>query len=284
MRSPGKMEMVKIIERRKEAEGIVSLLFEPVNNEKWKDLIPGQFLMVWVPGVDEVPMSLSYHFGDPLKLGISVQNIGTATNALCSLKEGDMIGIRGPYGNGFTLPSKEEKDLIIGVSGGVGVASTILPLEWAHGHGFRTMNLVGSRSKANLAFKPRWEAVSDPVHFTTDDGSFGHHGFVTEVLEKELEKMTEDQRKKTIIFTCGPEVMMDVVKRILDRFGVEGQYSLERFMKCGIGVCDSCSVSGRRVCMDGPVFTEKQLKELYEFGKFHRNRSGHLVALKECVN
>lgn len=77
---------------------------------------------------------------------------------------------------------------------------------------------------------------------------------------------------------------MDVVKRILDRFGVEGQYSLERFMKCGIGVCDSCSVSGRRVCMDGPVFTEKQLKELYEFGKFHRNRSGHLVALKECVN
>lgn len=277
------MEMVRIKETREEASGIISLLFEMDHQATWKDLIPGQFLMVWVPGVDEVPMSLSYQFGDPMTLGISIQNIGEATKALCSLKKGDLVGIRGPYGNGFSLPDREVKDIIIGVSGGVGGASTILPMEWARGNGFRTINIVGSRSRKNLAFRSRWETISDPVIFTTDDGSFGREGFVTAALEDLLLEMSDEEKFRSLVFSCGPEVMLDAVKRILDVYNVEGQFSLERFMKCGIGVCDSCSISGKRVCMDGPVFTTSQIDGMSEFGRYQRSRSGELVPLKECV-
>ncbi len=283
MRSPGEMEVLRVDEVRREASGIISILVKPEDPERWRGMIPGQFLMVWIPGVDEVPMSVSYLFGDPLTLGITVQNIGDATRAICDLREGDRIGIRGPYGNGFSLPDRTEKNTIIGVSGGVGSASTILPMEWAHMKGFDTINLIGSRSQTNLLFRDRWCHSSDRTGFATDDGSYGHHGFVTELLRKELKGMTDDERDKTLIFTCGPEMMMMAVKTVLDQYGVQGQFSLERFMKCGMGVCDSCSVSGHRVCMDGPVFTGDRLNDLKEFGKSHRDRSGRLIPLKECV-
>jgi len=283
MRSPGMMEMVRVREVRRESSAISSVMFSSLNRSRWNSLVPGQFMMVWVPGIDEVPMSLSYLEEDPLLLGITVQNIGEATQALCSLREGDRIGIRGPYGNGFTLPEKADVDRIIGVSGGVGGASTILPMEWAGRNGFETINLVGARDQGLMLFKERWQRNSTRVLFSTDDGSFGHGGFVTELLDKELSALTEDQRARTIIFTCGPEVMMTAVLDVLERYGVGGQFSLERFMKCGLGLCDSCSMSGKRVCMDGPVFSLEEVLDLEEFGKLHRDRSGSLIPIKECI-
>jgi dihydroorotate dehydrogenase electron transfer subunit len=77
--------------------------------------------------------------------------------------------------------------------------------------------------------------------------------------------------------------MMVALQKVIENFHVKAQFSLERFMKCGIGVCDSCSMSGKRVCMDGPVFTDRQVNDLKEFGKLHRDRSGTLISLKECV-
>jgi dihydroorotate dehydrogenase electron transfer subunit len=239
--------------------------------------------MVWIPGIDEVPMSLSMHQKEPFKLGISVQNVGEATGALCSLKPGDKIGIRGPYGNGFSLPSKDDHDRIIGVSGGVGAASTILPMEWAFNEGFEVINLVGARDKELILFQGRWEEISNDVLYSTDDGSLGYHGFVTDLLATELSSLTNRDLGRTMIFTCGPEAMMVALKKVIEPFHVKAQFSLERFMKCGIGICDSCSMSGKRVCMDGPVFTEKQVNDLKEFGKFHRDRSGSLIPLKECI-
>ncbi|MGA1820862.1 MAG: dihydroorotate dehydrogenase electron transfer subunit [Thermoplasmatota archaeon] len=283
MRAPGDMEMVRVEKVIREAPTVSTILFSPLHLGRWSGLVPGQFLMVWIPGVDEVPMSLSHFRKQPFQLGITVQNIGEATNALCSMKKGDALGIRGPYGYGFTLPSREEIDTMIGVSGGVGAASTVLPMEWARAEGFGTTNLVGARDSSLLLFRGRWEAISDKVRYSTDDGSFGHHGFVTELLARELSEMTGEERAGTMVFSCGPEVMMVEVKKVLDRFDVRGQFSLERFMKCGLGVCDSCSMSGKRVCMDGPVFTGEEVATLREFGKEHRDRSGKLVPLKECV-
>jgi dihydroorotate dehydrogenase electron transfer subunit len=277
------MEMVKVREVRVESSSISSILFSPGEVGRWGSFVPGQFLMVWIPGVDEVPMSLSFMEKDPFTLGITVQNIGEATEALCSLRKGDMIGIRGPYGNGFELPDVNDCDRIIGVSGGVGGASTVLPMEWARSEGFETINLAGARDAGLMLFRERWQMNSTRVLFSTDDGSFGHHGLVTDLLNMELSALTGDQRKRTTIFTCGPEVMMMAVREVIGRYGVAGQFSLERFMKCGLGLCDSCSVSGKRVCMDGPVFTNDDLEGLAEFGKYHRDRSGALVPLKECV-
>jgi dihydroorotate dehydrogenase electron transfer subunit len=239
--------------------------------------------MIWIPGVDEVPMSISYLEKAPFSLGITVQDIGIATNALCGLIPGDWIGIRGPYGSGFEIPSKDEFDTIIGVSGGVGGASTICAMEKAAEDGFQTTNLVGSRSETNMPFRQRWEGISTKLRFSTDDGSLGHHGFVTELLEEELEEMSAEQRSRTMVFSCGPEMMMKGVKQIIEKYGVKGQFSLERFMKCGIGICDSCSMSGYRTCMDGPVFKNDLIDNLEEFGKKHRDRSGRLVPLNECV-
>ncbi|MGA1848965.1 MAG: dihydroorotate dehydrogenase electron transfer subunit [Thermoplasmatota archaeon] len=283
MRANGEMEMVRVADVRRESSSIWSILFTPRDENRWRSIGPGQFLMVWIPGIDEVPMSLSILDEDPFLLGITVQNIGEATEALCSLQEGEWIGIRGPYGNGFSLPDRRDIDRIIGVSGGVGGASTILPMERARDAGFETVNLVWARDDGLMLFRERWQRYSTRVLFSTDDGSFGHKGFVTELLDLELSSLTEDQRRRTIIFTCGPEVMMAAVRTVLKRYGVSGQFSLERFMKCGLGLCDSCSMSGRRVCMDGPVFSLKELDELEEFGISHRDRSGSLIPLKECV-
>ena len=223
-------------------------------------------------------LEFDYH-----EVGISVQNVGEATEALCSLEPGDRIGIRGPYGNGFSLPSKDDLNRIIGVSGGVGAASTILPMEWAFREGFETINLVGARDKSLILYQGRWEEISNDVLYSTDDGSMGYHGFVTDLLSTELSSLTQKDLKRTMIITCGPEAMMVALEKVIKPYHVKAQFSLERFMKCGIGICDSCSMSGNRVCMDGPVFTEAQVKDLNEFGRTHRDRSGKLVPLKECV-
>jgi dihydroorotate dehydrogenase electron transfer subunit len=280
MRAPGQMEIVRVDSILEEAENISTVTFGS-EKESWKDFTPGQFVMVWIPGVDEVPMSLSIKNEDIL--GITVQNIGEATDAICKLEKGEKIGIRGPYGNGFKLPTKKQVKTIIGVSGGVGGASTILPMEWAYEKKFHTINIIGSRSKDLLLFEKRWKKCSSETYFTTDDGSFGIKGLVTDPLGEILEKMKKTDRRKTLIFSCGPEVMLSAVKELLDKYEVKGQFSLERFMKCGIGICDSCSISGKRACMDGPVFDTDQLVEMKEFGRVQRDRAGRKVHIKECV-
>ncbi|MFO8052039.1 MAG: dihydroorotate dehydrogenase electron transfer subunit [Thermoplasmatota archaeon] len=281
MRRPNFMETLNVREVRQESSGIWTIMIGIRAVDRWMEMVPGQFVMVWIPGVDEVPMSVSHL--EEGAIGITIQSIGEATNALCSLRPGSKLGIRGPYGNGFSLGPDGDMKRIIGVSGGVGAASTILAMEWAARSGMETVNLVGSRDLSLLIFKERWESISDEVRFSTDDGSFGHRGLVTDLLEEELEKISERDRKRTSIITCGPEVMMASVARILKDRGLKGEFSLERFMKCGIGVCDSCSISGKRVCMDGPVFRLDDVLEMKEFGRSHRDRAGRSIPIKECV-
>lgn len=281
MRRPNFMETLDVAEVRKESSRISTIFVEIRSFEKWMEIVPGQFIMVWIPGVDEVPMSISYL--DEGKIGITVQNIGEATEALCSLSPGDRIGIRGPYGNGFSLSSEGNLKRVIGVSGGVGGASTVLAMDWAKRTGYKTVNLVGSRDSSLLLFKERWNDISDRVAYSTDDGTFGYHGLVTDLLENELNSISDDEKKENLVITCGPEVMMLSVARILDRHGVDGEFSLERYMKCGIGVCDSCSMSGKRICMDGPVFKLDDVLDMEEFGNTHRDRSGRSVPIRECI-
>lgn len=216
---------------------------------------PGQFVMVWVPGIDEIPMALSS------ENSITVQNVGDATAALFGTGEGGKIGIRGPFGNGF---SRAEK--VLAIAGGVG-AAPLLPL--ARADCVMTL-LLGAKTESELLFIDLLDECTD-VLIATDDGSLGLKGFVTQLMD-DLNLGAYDR-----IAVCGPEVMM---RAVLAKVGEKGiahktEFSLHRYMKCGVGVCGSCCIdpSGLRVCRDGPVFTgDKLLKS--EFGYYMRDASG----------
>jgi dihydroorotate dehydrogenase electron transfer subunit len=217
---------------------------------------PGQFVMVWVPGVDEIPMALSS------EKSITVQNVGDATAALFALEAGAKIGIRGPLGNGF---SKGEK--VLAIAGGVG-AAPLLPL--ARSDCVMTM-LVGARTEAELLFVDQLDECTD-VLIATDDGSLlGTKGFVTSLME-DLNLGVYDR-----VAVCGPEVMMRAVLSKVDERGIahRSEFSLHRYMKCGVGVCGSCCIdpSGLRCCKGGPVFSGDILLKS-EFGQYTRTASG----------
>jgi dihydroorotate dehydrogenase electron transfer subunit len=217
--------------------------------------LPGQFVMVWIPGVDEIPMALSS------ENSITVQKVGDGTGALFGLGCGDKLGIRGPYGNGF---SRGEK--MLAIAGGVG-AAPLLPL--ARTDCVMTL-LLGARTESELLFVDQLDECTD-VLIATDDGSLGLHGFVT-ALMGDLNLGAYDR-----IAVCGPEVMMRAVLSKVEEKGMahRSEFSLHRYMKCGIGICGSCCIdpSGLRVCRDGPVFSGEVLIKS-EFGHYLRDASG----------
>lgn len=233
----------------------------------FENMKPGQFVMVWVRGVDEVPMGLSR------KNSITVQKVGEATSKLFELKEGDSFGLRGPFGRGFSLPSRSEKVLII--AGGVGAAPLAPYADAANAAGSEVHTILGAKSAEELILEERF-AAAGKVYISTDDGSKGTKGFVTDVLGG-LDISAYDR-----IAVCGRELMMSAVFKILeDRKVLEkAEFSLHRYFKCGIGVCGACCIdrSGFRVCKDGPVFSGIQLLDS-ELGKYTRDASGRRIKI-----
>jgi dihydroorotate dehydrogenase electron transfer subunit len=224
---------------------------------------PGQFVMVWIPGVDEIPMSLS-KIGK--EKGITVEKIGDGTDALHRLAEGDKIGIRGAYGNGFKLIGKKA----LFVAGGTGIAS-LMPLITEY-KGEKHV-VLGAKSSKYLLFTNELKIFTQ-LTVATDDGSSGFKGLVTDVA---INKLIE--KKYDILYTCGPEIMM---KKLLDeclKIKLPMQASLERYMKCGVGICDSCSINGYHVCADGPVFPSHILCKIKDFGKWKRNEAGRRIKI-----
>ena len=251
---------VKITAVAKETGSVTTLMFG--------DKTPaaaGQFVMAWLPGVDEIPMSLSY-LGNTK--GLTVNNIGDATAALCGMKKGDILAIRGPFGNGFRF-GKERR--ILAVGGGVGMAPLAPAVETAAGFGKAVTVAVGARRADELLFVRRMRKCSE-VHIATDDGTDGHHGFVTDLAGVLLKKGKFD-----LVITCGPEIMMKKVFELAKKAKVPAQASVERYMKCGIGLCDSCSMDGLLVCRDGPVFSDRQLAGT-DFGQCWRDACGRKIA------
>ena len=216
---------------------------------------PGQFVMVTVPGVDEIPMGLSHNDT------ITVQKVGDATTALFALGPGDFIGVRGPFGNGFPVSGR-----ILAIAGGVG-AAPLRPLAMA---GTVDTFLLGARTAAELLFMPEL-AGRTRLLAATDDGSYGHAGTVVSLIQEVVPGDFD------AICVCGPERMMHAVLRTLDAAGLAGRtwLSLHRYMKCGIGVCGSCCMDpdGVRVCREGPVFRGDALLTS-ELGNYTRDAAG----------
>ncbi len=225
---------------------------------------PGQFIMIWVPGLDEIPMSISGIDGDVKS--ITVKAIGDATKRIHELVPGDRLRIRGPYGNGFDLTAG--RLLIIG--GGVGTAA-VMPAVTATG----ADTIIAARSDADVIMDDIATAHSDNVWIATDDGSRGFHGNAVQLMR---EKVAE--REYDCVLACGPEVMLYFMYKACEELGIRCQLSLERYMKCGAGVCGCCVMDDSRICRDGPVFDNDRISKLTEFGVSKRDECGRTVKFR----
>jgi dihydroorotate dehydrogenase electron transfer subunit len=239
---------------------------------KWKmDKIPkpGQFMMVWNfnGDCDEKPMSISKINLNNEEIGITVKNIGEFTNKLHSLKIGDELGIRGPYGNSFKLNG--DKILVIG--GGVGMAPLKSFVEYTKSKNKDVDVVISSVTNDELLFKEEFKKIKANVFTSTDDGTCGYKGFATHRTMDLVKSKSYD-----MAVVCGPEVMMNGIFKILEDNNILGQYSMERYMKCAIGICGQCCVdnTGWRVCIEGPIFSSNEIKQIKEFGKYYRDGRG----------
>jgi len=235
---------------------------------------PGQFVMVWIPSVDEVPMSISGAYPNGLS-SFTAAKVGDATEALHEKDVGDIIGIRGPFGNHFTQSTGN----VLIVGGGTGLAPLVFLAEKLARVSKRLTFLLGAKNRENLLFLERVKrtlsTANRRVIAVTEDGSYGLKGTVVDPVENLLER-----EKYDMIYTCGPEPMMYKVFLLAESHGVPLQASLERLMRCAVGLCGSCVIGRYMVCRDGPVFTSKQLREVKgEFGNFKRDFDGRRIGI-----
>ena len=228
---------------------------------------PGQFLMIWIPGEDELPMSVSY-IGD--RFGITYKIVGDGTKRLASLGKGDMVGVRGPYGRGFG--AKCERPLI--VAGGTGMACLAPLIEDLATQCEQLDVVLGARTGSELLMLSRAEGAGARVHIVTDDGSVGAKGLATDMVARLIEDRRSDH-----LYACGPEKMLAKLVALAKEATLPLEASIERYMKCGIGICDSCAIDGKHVCRDGPVFSGEELSSFTDLGRTKLSPSGRRVSI-----
>jgi len=222
--------------------------------------LPGQFTMMYIFGVGEVPISIAGDPAHPETLIHTVRAVGAVTNAICALSPGDVIGIRGPYGTSWPVDKSTGRDMIV-VAGGIGLAP-VRPSIYsilANRDSYGSVSIVyGSRSPADLLYTDEvrtWKSRFDVnMQVTVDRGDqtwMGDVGVVTPLLNRLSFDVTH-----AMAILCGPEIMMRVVAKDLARGGMPTSdiyVSLERNVKCGIGYCGHCQIGASFICKDGPV-------------------------------
>jgi len=246
------------------------------------DAEPGQFVMLWLPGVDEKPMSIAC----PAPLTLTVARVGPFSTALHERKVGDRVGWRGPYGHGFSL--RKDRPALL-VSGGCGVAPLYFLATRAVEHHVPTIVALGARNALDLPYVEQFRALGVDLLLATDDGSLGCRGTVTDallsILNLDLELPIRNphsafRNPHSAIYACGPEPMLAAIHHLCHQYAIPGQLSLERYMKCGFGLCGQCALDGYLVCQDGPVFDVEQLDGLRDFGHAHRSATGRRIPIR----
>ena len=210
---------------------------------------PGQFIMVWLPGVNEKPFSLVD--SDPLT--ITVARVGPFTSEMHKLRVGQRLWFRGPLGRGFELT---EGDILL-VGGGYGVAPLAFLAKRAAEIERQITVIIGAETRNSLILERRFIDLGCWVVLVTEDGSAGLKGIVTEVAEELL-----SHGKIKAVYACGPEAMLDNVAELCRRYVIFYQLSMEGYMRCGLGICGSCQREGMLVCREGPVFPSGWQREL----------------------
>jgi dihydroorotate dehydrogenase electron transfer subunit len=234
------MFTLKIDKIIKHSDSISTLFF----NSKLKSY-PGQFIMLNLPEYEEIPLSLSS------PNSVTVKAVGETTKALIRIRAGERVGIRGPFGRPFSFTNKRA----LLVAGGIGAAPLFYLHDYLSSRGAEVEVLYGARTSEELVWKDKFTSVE----FSTDDGSEGYKGTVVELMEEK--NLNGFDR----IYICGPQAMIkEALNRIKKMNLLERtEFSLERYMRCGIGLCGSCVLEdGSRVCVEGPVFNAKEIEEV----------------------
>jgi NAD(P)H-flavin reductase len=255
----------------KETPDTFTLTIEPGNGEDSSSFAPGQFSMLWVFGVGELPISISGNPAKPNRLVYTVRSVGQATHALVIQPVGNSVGVRGPLGRGWPGEAARGKDVII-VAGGIGLAPLrpliyhVLSNRTEYG---RLVILYGARSPRDLLYRKElatWARNRETqVLVTVDYGGLswrGHVGVVTTLF-----KYARLQPAYSVAMVCGPEIMMRFVTRELESHGLRRNdiyLSMERNMKCAVGFCGHCQYGPYFICKDGPVFRYGQIRPLLE--------------------
>jgi dihydroorotate dehydrogenase electron transfer subunit len=208
---------------------------------------PGQFVMAWLPGIDEKPFSIAS--ADPLTL--LVVAVGPMSEAMHRLAVGDRLWIRGPLGQGFRLPDEPEGKRALLIGGGYGVAPLRFLAHRARRAGCLVDVCIGAGAVGDVLWVEAFERTGADVVITTEDGSLGTAGLVTVASEAAIQRRPPD-----VVYACGPVPMLEAVERQCRAHGLPHQLSWEAHMRCGIGLCGSCELEGRDgwlACQDGPV-------------------------------
>jgi dihydroorotate dehydrogenase electron transfer subunit len=231
------------------------------------DVRPGQFVNMWIPRLDEKPFSVAW--ADGKELHLTIADVGPFSHEAVQLQVGGKAGLRGPYGKGFTWISGQK---IAMVGGGFGSAPLYFTAVQAIKDGCKVDMIIGARREDLLIYVDRFNDLEGAtLHIATDDGSVGHKGYNVQILEKLVK-----EKKFDLFLTCGPEVMMKAVTKLAHQENIDAQISIERYMKCGFGLCGNCVVdnTGDRICTKGPVVPLKYVDQVAEFGEYHRDDLG----------
>ena len=203
--------------------------------------------------------------------GVMIERVGDATKALHNLEQGQALRIRGPFGNHFRLV----RGRVLLVSGGMGIAPLIPLSKSLRSLGATVEFACGAKTAANLCGLEHIRNIveGDALSLATDDGSLGDRGFVTSILPSLFET-----REFDMVYCCGPEPMMKAVFSLTEKYGIPLQASMERIIKCSVGLCGNCMIGKYRVCKDGLILTSEQLREVAdEFGVYRRDFDGRKI-------
>lgn len=264
------MRLVPIEDVVMESANVKTLIFEDKLSSKAE---AGQFIMVWIPRVEEIPMSVmvSVNTGHA---AVSVKKYGVGSTALFERNKGDLLGVRGPYGNRFRILKKFKHVLLIG--GGTGLVPLLRLAVKINILKIRCTMIIGAKTKNEVIFEDYannfLKNTRRNVIVTTDDGSYGTKGTTVDSMLREIENESFD-----CIYSCGPEKMMKKVFEISSTRSVPMQASIERYMKCGIGICGSCCIDSWLVCRDGTVFGNRDLSNMSDFGTAIRDKDGQKI-------
>jgi NAD(P)H-flavin reductase len=252
--------LFRLADRRQDTPDTFTMMLEPVDGAPL-EFIPGQFTMLSAFGVGEVPISVSSAANEYGPLQHTVRDVGAVTHALAHTAVGEMVGVRGPYGTGWDVGDGADRDVVM-VAGGIGLAplrpAMLEVLRHRPRYG-RVVLLYGSRSPEDLLFTDelkRWENLGVEVLATVDYGTptwTGRVGLVTTLISR-----AGFDPRSTLALVCGPEIMMRFTAAALIERGVQPdrvRVSLERNMRCGVGLCGHCQYRELFVCVDGPVLS-----------------------------
>ena len=235
------------------------------------DAQPGQFIMLTIFSQGEKPFSILDV--DAKSFSMTIKNIGPFTDRLFQMQVGDLVSVRGPYGKTFS----QKQGRILMVGGGYATPPLRFLSKSLKATGVDYLvNINGARTKNDLLYVDDFEDMCDVSLIATDDGSFGFQGTGVDLMEIALAKESFDQ-----IYISGPEKMMKAAVAVAKQYDTPYEVNLERYMKCGVGVCGSCVMdpNGFILCMEGPIVDQDALEGLEDFGVSHRGKTGRIEAL-----